>query len=51
MSYGLAVLGHFSANLLAQQIDRHFLSVQLELPIRPAIAGGGALQMRTDLMN
>ncbi len=45
------VLCHFCADLLAQQINRHFLPVAFKLPIGPAVATWRAFQMRPDLMD
>ncbi len=49
--YRWSMLRHLGADLLAQQINGHFLPVAFKLPIGPAIAAWGALQMGTDLMD
>ena len=45
------LLVHFRPNLLAQQIYRNLFAILAEAPICPAIATGGALERRADLMD
>src|SRR6056297_2989822 len=47
----VGAIGHFGADLLAQDVDRHGLAVALEAPVGPAVAAWRAFEGGADLMD